>query len=76
DGINGYIFNLNYLHELTVILQMIDKQQLKEMGERGYQIYQHYFTSDKLNRRIVAVYEQLMDVAEHQMPTRGVAPFV
>ncbi|MCO7176715.1 glycosyltransferase [Sporolactobacillus kofuensis] len=61
DGVNGYLFDLNHLEQLTKILTTVSKRDLETLGEQGYAIYKEKYTSDKLNRRIVEVYEQLIN---------------
>lgn len=61
NGVNGYLFDLNHLDELTRILTTVTKPELNAMGERGYAIFKENYTSEKLNQRLMAVYMQLME---------------
>lgn len=65
NGVNGYLFNLNNLEELTGILTTVSKQELKAMGENGFKLFKDKFTSEKLNKRLMIVYEQLLSMKEH-----------
>ncbi|RYL95752.1 glycosyltransferase family 1 protein [Sporolactobacillus sp. THM7-4] len=60
NGVNGYIFDLNHIDELTRILTTVTRQELNVMGQRGYTIFQKNYTSEKLNQRLMDVYLQLM----------------
>lgn len=74
-GVNGYLFDLDHLNGLTSILTTLNKQTLRTMGERGFKYYKQYFTSEKLNQRLIDVYEQLLDVKENATATQKMAPF-
>ncbi|EST12715.1 glycosyltransferase [Sporolactobacillus laevolacticus] len=67
DGVNGYLFDLNHLEELTRILTTVSKQELEVMGERGFAIFQEKYTGEKLNQRLMDVYQQLVE--GHGQPT-------
>ncbi|WP_241654635.1 glycosyltransferase [Sporolactobacillus shoreae] len=61
SGVNGYLFDLDHLEELTRILTTVSKQELQTMGEQGFSIFQEKYTGETLNRRLMDVYKQLID---------------
>lgn len=64
NGINGYLFDLDHLDDLTRILTTVTKPELKAMGEHGFIFFKNHFTSKKLNQRLMKVYEQLTEKRE------------
>lgn len=61
NGVNGYLFDLDHLEQLTQILNTASKQRLKVMGEKGFAIFQERYTDEILNQQLMAVYLQLME---------------
>ncbi|WP_181537391.1 glycosyltransferase [[Anoxybacillus] calidus] len=58
---NGYIFDLSKEEELLNILNQLDKEQLKQMGLKGYETFKKKFSSKIMNESILDVYRQLLD---------------
>ncbi|CAM3086833.1 glycosyltransferase [Sporolactobacillus spathodeae] len=67
NGVNGYLFDLDHLEQLTQILNTVSKQGLKVMGEQGFAIFQERYTDEKFNQQLMAVYLQLMEGKGHPM---------
>ncbi|MCI1881068.1 MAG: glycosyltransferase [Sporolactobacillus sp.] len=66
-GVNGCLFDLDYPRELAHILSTVSRPRLQEMGEQGFKLFKARFTSDKLNRRLLDVYEQLVETRQPAM---------
>jgi glycosyltransferase involved in cell wall biosynthesis len=60
---NGYIFDLNKEEELLNILRGLNKEQLKQMGLKGYKIFKNKFSSESMNESILHVYRELLDAS-------------
>ncbi|MCF7623650.1 MULTISPECIES: glycosyltransferase [Bacillaceae] len=60
NDINGYIFDMDNLKSLKLIIEKLDKNTLKDLGENGYTRYLKYFTSEKMNNEILTVYNSLI----------------
>lgn len=59
-GVNGYIFDLNNLSTLEEIFKNLNKKTLKTLGENGFDIFEKYFTSDKMNQQIIKLYKDVL----------------
>ena len=55
---NGYIFDLNNCEELVFILNNLDKDKMKLLGENGYLMYKEKFTSEILNEKLIIEYKK------------------
>ena len=59
DGETGLIFDLNSESELDSILCNLDHAKLQEMGAAGQKRFQDHFTSDRVNRELIDLYEDI-----------------
>lgn len=60
DGFNGYIFDINKISTLYLILESLDKKNLKTLGENGYEHYIQNFTYENMNNEILNVYSSIL----------------
>lgn len=60
DGETGYLFDIENIEQLILIVNKIDRNSLREMGINGYQRYLRYFTSDVMTNNTIQLYNQLM----------------
>lgn len=60
DGHNGYVFDLEDTESLLILLSNLNKDKLKEMGERGFYIFTQKFTSNLMNEAIVNLYRYVL----------------
>lgn len=51
---SGFVYNSN--SELIKILSSLDKEELRVMGEQGYEVYKSKFTSDKMTKEVMDIY--------------------
>lgn len=58
---NGYVFNLEDLSSLERILNTLEKNELKVMGEKSYSIFNKQYTSEEMNARIINLYNELTE---------------
>lgn len=56
-GENGYLFDIEYSHELLHILKHLNKDELKNMGEAGYALYKNKFSAERMNEELVNLYQ-------------------
>lgn len=56
---NGYVFSLDDLGTLRIILDSLNKEDLKLKGLNGYNYFIENFTSEIMNREIVNLYRQI-----------------
>ncbi|MFS0870627.1 glycosyltransferase [Paenibacillus xylanilyticus] len=56
-GENGYLFDIEYSHELLHILKHLNKDELKIMGEAGYALYKDKFSAERMNEELVNLYQ-------------------
>ncbi|CAN7689903.1 glycosyltransferase [Paenibacillus sp. LjRoot153] len=61
DNYNGYSFSLDNTIELVKIIAGLEKEQLKILGENGYKYFIENFTSDRMNKEIIAQYNKLQN---------------
>jgi len=61
NGVNGYTFDINNLSSLGKILDVIDKDKLRELGNKGYEILQQNFNSNTMNNKIIESYSSLLN---------------
>jgi glycosyltransferase involved in cell wall biosynthesis len=61
DGKHGYVFNMNDLNSLEIILDNLSKEKLMDMGEQCYQRFLQLFTSDKMNNSIIDIYQKALN---------------
>ena len=57
NNINGYIFDINTLKDLKIILIKLDKFYLKKMGNKARKIYLDKFIESIFNRKIYKLYQ-------------------
>ncbi|MFJ7756510.1 glycosyltransferase, partial [Peribacillus muralis] len=60
DGTNGFIFDINNINTLNLILESLDKETLKTLGENGYKYYNENFTCENMNIKILNVYSSIL----------------
>ncbi|WP_424767445.1 glycosyltransferase [Paenibacillus sp. sgz302251] len=60
-GVNGYIFDFDHKEELVGIVQELDKDRLRAMGQTGEQIFHEKFHSEQMNKQIERLYEAAMN---------------
>jgi glycosyltransferase involved in cell wall biosynthesis len=58
DRETGLIFDLDSESELDSILCSLDHSKLQEMGAASQKRFQHHFTSDRMNRELIELYEE------------------
>ncbi|WP_292927809.1 glycosyltransferase family 4 protein [Novosphingobium sp. PASSN1] len=60
-GETGYLFAAQDIAGLRDIIEGLDSDELKAMGERGYDRFIAHFTSEELNTRLLACYAELVE---------------
>lgn len=61
---NGFIFNLDNMETLRDILDRINKDILKRLGEEGYRYFKERFTSLRMNKEIIEQYKKLLQTKQ------------
>ena len=61
NGKNGYIFDMDNLSTLKTILQEITRENLRKMGELGYEKFKNYYTAEKFRKSMLQLYKELYD---------------
>jgi glycosyltransferase involved in cell wall biosynthesis len=62
NGKNGFIFDLDNMETLQEILDRINKDILKKLGEEGYRDFKERFTSLRMNIEIIEQYKKLLQI--------------
>lgn len=57
---NGYVFSLNNLGTLRMILNNLNKKELEIKGLNGYKYFVQNFTSEMMNEKIIKLYKQIL----------------
>ena len=59
EGISGHLFPPNDAEALTALLETLDRAKLRAMRESTKAWFLEHFTSDRMNRSILAIYDDL-----------------
>ena len=70
DGQTGLVVDIQDESQLSQALQSLDREQMRSMGEQARLRYLEYYTADKMNARIEAIYAAL---TETRSPTSATA---
>ncbi|PGZ80267.1 glycosyl transferase [Priestia megaterium] len=57
---NGYVFSLDNLDTLRIILDNLNKKELEIKGLNGYNYFIQNFTSEMMNKKIIKLYKQIL----------------
>jgi glycosyltransferase involved in cell wall biosynthesis len=57
---NGYVFSLDNKEELVYILQNLNKEDLVNMGKKGYDLFKNNFQSEHMNESILKLYKKIL----------------
>jgi glycosyltransferase involved in cell wall biosynthesis len=60
EGYNGYVFKFGDFESLLKIIESLDKNKLKLLGENGKKFFEKKYTSDIMNGKIIELYNSLM----------------
>lgn len=64
DGETGWLFDLqddDDAGDLVRVLRRLDKAGLSDMGERAAERFRQHFTAEAMNRRLIALYQELLE---------------
>lgn len=65
-GETGYLFAAQDVAALRDIIEGLDKSELEAMGEKGHERFVGNFTSEELNRRLLACYAELAGTVQQR----------
>ncbi|PGV53355.1 glycosyltransferase [Bacillus sp. AFS037270] len=57
---NGYVFELENLETLEIILDSLNKEELVQKGNKGFELFNSCYTSIRMNEEILNCYEELL----------------
>nr|WP_318539446.1 glycosyltransferase [Terribacillus saccharophilus] len=60
ENINGYVFDFDDEDSLNNILQHLEKNDLRQKGVNGYQLFKANYTSEIMNEKIIDLYSSLL----------------
>lgn len=69
DGVNGFLIPRGNISELVEKLKYIleHKELIKFMGEASRKIYEEEYTADRMNQKILSVYNEVISVHKKKM---------